>query len=388
MRRLLVLLLAASALGCPQTTPTTPPPRPPTPPVTTPPPVAQVPDPALEVASQSFHSCARRKSGEVSCWGKNTYGQLGDGKREDASGPVKVPLVGAVQLALGRDFSCARRSGGDVVCWGNDEDGQLGGGGGGRPGSMSVRPVKVTGLQRVVAISGGEYHMCALDDAGAVWCWGNAGNGQIGSDAQRAFPRPQRIAGLGKASAIASGAHHVCALETAGTVKCWGRNTEGQLGDGKSGSRLKPVAVSGIETASAIASGHNHSCATFPGGAVRCWGDNAFGQLGPGAGSARKQNTPVNVVGLSRVVEVVGGLSHTCVRLDSGRVVCWGGNDRGQAGQAMNVPRVPKPTPVRGLGDAIDLAAGAQHGCIARATGEIACWGTPDVQALGPYRLI
>jgi alpha-tubulin suppressor-like RCC1 family protein len=99
MRRLLVLLLAASALGCPQTTPTTPPPRPPTPPVTTPPPVAQVPDPALEVASQSFHSCARRKSGEVSCWGKNTYGQLGDGKREDASGPVKVPLVGAVQLA-------------------------------------------------------------------------------------------------------------------------------------------------------------------------------------------------------------------------------------------------------------------------------------------------
>ena len=389
MRSSLALALVGLTLGCPQTTPTTPTTRPPvTPPVTTPPPVAKVPDPAVEVAAQSLHTCARRKSGKVSCWGKNTYGQLGNGKREDASGPVDVPLVGAVELALGRDFSCARRSGGDVVCWGNDEDGQLGGGGGGRPGSLSVRPVKVAGLSRVVALSGGDYHMCALDQAGAVWCWGNAGNGQIGSDAQRAFARPQRIDRLGKVRAIASGTGHVCALETSGGVKCWGRNTEGQLGDGRSGSRLEPVRVAGIETATQIASGHNHSCATFAGGTLRCWGDNAYGQLGPGAGSERKRGTPVSVPGLSRVVEVAGGLAHTCVRLDSGRIVCWGGNDRGQAGQAMNVPRVPKPTPVRGLADAIDLTAGAQHGCIARATGEIACWGTPDLQALGPFRLI
>lgn len=381
-------LCLLGALGCPQTT-TTPPPAPPRPtPVKPPPPTGGAADPVVEVASRSFHTCARRKSGTVSCWGKNTYGQLGDGQRQDSAGPVKAPLVGAVQLTTGRDFSCALRSGGDVVCWGNDEDGQLGAGGGGRPGALSVRPVKVAGLAGVIAISAGEYHACALDRPGAVWCWGNAGNGQLGSDAQRAFAKPRRIEGLQPVKAIASGGSHVCALEQRGTVQCWGRNTEGQLGDGKSGSRIKPVMVAGIESALDIASGHNHTCATFVGGTLRCWGDNAFGQLGLGAGSARKRDTPVIVTGMSRVVQMAGGEAHTCVRLDSGRIVCWGGNDRGQAGGPPGAARVGKPTPVRGLGDAVDLTAGAQHGCIARATGEIACWGTPDTQALGPYRLI
>lgn len=383
--------LAFALLGaCWQSTAT--PPAPPTPAPTkpTPPPTANAPvDPIVELASQFQHSCARRRSGTVLCWGKNTYGQLGSGSREDSSRLVKVEgLADAVELAVGRDFSCARRKAGSVVCWGNDENGQLGDGRGPKVGALSLRPVAVAGLRNPIQLSAGEFHVCALEPGGKVQCWGNSANGQIGSDAQRAFGKPLAIDRLGPVQRIASGASHVCVLETSGIVQCWGRNTEGQLGDGRSGSRLEPVTVAGLEDVVDLASGHRHTCARTRSGKVWCWGDNASAQLGPNAGRDPKRGTPVEVEGLAGVVELAGGSEHTCARLRSGRAMCWGSNAAGQLGQRSTVTRLAEPTAVRGMSDAIDLALGEHHTCALRKTGEIACVGDPEHGALGPYRLI
>jgi len=376
--------------GCWQSS--APPPSPPTPVPTkpTPTPVTNAPvDPIVELAAQSLHTCARRKSGTVLCWGKNTYGQLGNGTREDSSQLVKVEgLQDAAELAVGRDFSCARRQAGGVVCWGNNESGQLGDGHGPKIGALSLRPVAVTGLRKPTRISAGEYHVCALEQAGTVQCWGNSENGQLGSDAQRAFGKPLPIERLGPVRSIAAGASHVCALETSGIVQCWGRNTEGQLGDGKSGSRIKPVVVAGLEAAVELASGQRHTCARTRNGRVWCWGDNATAQLGPNAGRDPKRGTPVEVEGLRDVVELAGGSDHTCARLQSGRAMCWGSNAAGQLGQRNTVTRLAEPTAVRGMSDAIDLALGTHHTCALRKTGEVACVGDPEHGALGPYRLI
>ena len=390
MRLWLVGLLSLVSCVRVSSTSTTPPPaRPaPTPQPQPQPQVRSVADPVTQIASRFHHTCALRKSGTVLCWGKNVYGQLGANGRNDSPRAVKAPVVGVVQVEVGKDFSCARRTAGDVLCWGNNEDGQLGDGRGVKPGALSQTPVKVAGLGRVEQISTGEFHACALQAGGAVSCWGNAGNGQLGNDSQRGFAKPIAIAQLEPVSMIASGANHVCALETRGTVQCWGRNTEGQLGDGKSGSRIKPVQVAGLEDAMDLMSGHNHTCAIRKSGAVACWGDNAFGQLGPGAGNERKRNTPVGVPNLTGVAQIDGGEGHTCARLTTGRATCWGANDQGQAGQALNMSRVTKPAPVHGVGDAADLGLGASHSCVARLTGEVACWGATEYGALGPYRLI
>ncbi len=387
MRWLLPLLLLGACRWS-TTPPSPPPPTTVTPTPTRPGPAAAV-DPIVSLTSQSFHSCALRKSGTVLCWGKNTHGQLGNGTREDSARLVKVEGVrGAVELALGRDFSCARLGSGEVQCWGNNESGQLGDGRGTKPGALSLRPVKVAGLRQPLALSAGEYHVCALEQGGGVKCWGNSSNGQIGSDAQRAFGKPLAIEQLGPVQRVASGASHVCALETSGVVKCWGRNTEGQLGDGKSGSRIKPVVVANLEDAIELASGHRHSCARQRSGRVWCWGDNASAQLGPGAGRDPKRGTPVEVAGLATVVQLAGGSEHSCARQRSGRVVCWGSNAAGQLGQNRTVTRRPEPTPVRGMSDAVDLALGAQHTCALRTNGEVACWGDREYGALGPYSLI
>lgn len=390
LRRLAWLLLpAVGLLGCWKQAPDPTPPKPR--PAVQPParPAATPVNAVIELASQSFHTCARRQGGDVLCWGKNTYGQLGDGRREDSARLVKVAgLADAAELVVGRDFSCARRRAGSVVCWGNNEDGQLGDGRGMKPGALSLRPVKVAGLRAPQQLSAGEYHACALEQGGVVKCWGNGGNGQIGSDAQRAFGMPLTIERLGAVVQLASGSSHVCALEKVGVVKCWGRNTEGQLGDGKSGSRIKAVTVLGLEDAVELASGHRHTCARRSTGTVTCWGDNARGQLGPNAGREPKSHVPVEVPGLSSVVQLAGGGEHTCARLQSGRLVCWGGNAAGQLGHKSSITARPTPTAVRGMGDAVDLALGAAHTCAVRRSGEVACWGDAEYGALGPYRLI
>lgn len=322
------------------------------------------------------------------CWGNNSHGQLGNGARASSSRLVKVEGIrDAVELAVGSDFSCARLAAGSVSCWGNNEFGQLGDGRGTKPGALGLRPVTVAGLRQPIQLGAGEFHVCALEQGGRVQCWGDGRDGQLGSDAQRMFAKPRAIESLGPVSRIASGASHVCALEQGGKVQCWGRNTEGELGDGKSGSRIKPVTVAGLADAVDLASGHRHSCARTRAGQLWCWGDNATAQLGPAAGRDPKRGTPVEVTGLAGVAELAGGSDHSCVRLQTGRVMCWGSNAAGQLGQRRTVTRVPNPTAVRGMSDAIDLTLGARHTCALRKAGEVACWGDAEHGALGPYAL-
>ena len=80
-----------------------------------------------------FHTCALLQGGAVRCWGQATRGALGYGNTNNigddetpaAAGDVNVggPVV---QLAAGSDHTCALLQGGAVRCWGEGADGQLG----------------------------------------------------------------------------------------------------------------------------------------------------------------------------------------------------------------------------------------------------------------------
>ena len=63
----------------------------------------------------------------VNCWGFNNLGQAGDFTGKD---PVTTPsgvggLAKVVQLTLGSSHSCALNEDGDVYCWGANNRGQL-----------------------------------------------------------------------------------------------------------------------------------------------------------------------------------------------------------------------------------------------------------------------
>lgn len=98
----------------------------------------------------------------------------------------------------------------------------------------------------------------------------------------------------------------------------------------------------------------NHACARTASGNVRCWLDNSFGQLGDGMPVVSAEEVavlgrePTTVVGIMDAVEITAGSGHSCARLGSGAVTCWGSNGAGQLGDGTYVDRAT-PVPVVGL---------------------------------------
>lgn len=88
-------------------------------------------DDVVELAAGGDHTCARRASGRVTCWGADTDGQLGEGTPDGYPHPELTEVASiedAVAIAAGGWHTCARRATGAIVCWGRNEDGQLGDG--------------------------------------------------------------------------------------------------------------------------------------------------------------------------------------------------------------------------------------------------------------------
>ena len=78
------------------------------------------------------HGCGRRSTGRLLCWGDNYSGQLGDGQNNtDKAAPV--PLFGDpsnwTSVSAGSGHTCARKTTGSLWCWGRGDDHQLGLGG-------------------------------------------------------------------------------------------------------------------------------------------------------------------------------------------------------------------------------------------------------------------
>ena len=89
---------------------------------------------ALDVDSGLGHVCALIEDGTVSCWGSNSYGQLGRNSKISSSDPQLVLNVSSAwQLAVGKNHACVLITSAipgkdDIQCWGLNSDGQLGNG--------------------------------------------------------------------------------------------------------------------------------------------------------------------------------------------------------------------------------------------------------------------
>ena len=245
------------------------------------------------------HTCALLRSGKVKCWGSNGGGQLGNGSKTNSRTPVDVEnLAGVTAISTGGGHTCALLRSGTVQCWGWNSFGELGNDA--IPtyglGNISLTPVAVQDVTDATAISGTD-HTCALLNDGRVKCWGNDNFGQvrIGSKANdSSTPVPVVVAGLADVTAISAGYLHTCALLRSGAVQCWGDNGNSQMGNGTTTGRRSPLmSVTGLTGVTAISAGGGHTCALLNGGAIQCWGNNYYGQLGNG--SKVESSVPVAV---------------------------------------------------------------------------------------------
>jgi alpha-tubulin suppressor-like RCC1 family protein len=244
------------------------------------------------------HSCIVDASG-ARCWGGNTRGQVGDGSTTPRPRPVAVEgLVAApVQVAARGSHTCALLETGQVQCWGDNSFGQLGTGA--SSSAPAPTPRLVVAIDDAVEVAAGSTHTCARRRSGEVWCWGSNAFGQVGDGTVRnERPQPTRAGSLTDATQLTAGVDHSCALDAAGAVWCWGNNTDGQLGIDNTvpGGVIEmptPTRVASLDPADRIGAGDAHTCVRLAGGGYRCWGFNESGQLGDGTMSATF--TPVAV---------------------------------------------------------------------------------------------
>lgn len=253
----------------------------------------------VQAIAVSSHICALTSSNEVWCWGRNTSGQLGSQTREECGSstcsrtPVRVPIRGVVQIAVGRDTSYAVTQQGDVYCWGSNEWGQC-------PMTNGDWVGRVPRLSNIAGVAAGFDFACAWSRDGKAWCWGDNTAGIVGSGPMQrcvgsyeCSHMPREIA-IDDVVEISAGFTHACARKRDGTVFCWGGESghEHPLGFvpsdrcGAMPCQRTPMPVPGIEHARAVRAGDEVTCVLVD-DRVKCWGNNDLGTLGDGTRTDR-----------------------------------------------------------------------------------------------------
>lgn len=299
-----------------------------------------------KVVGGGNHACALTTgaSGGVKCWGYNKSGQLGNSSTTNSSTPVDVTGLsgGVINIAAGDSHTCALLTSGSVSCWGDDTYGQLGNG---VTNTTYNSYQTVSGLTQVTAISAGWRHTCAIVSGGAVKCWGANTYGQLGNGTVTDSSIPVSVSGIPSGATFISASNDgsfTCAVVSGG-VKCWGNDYYNQLGVFNSmvtqycGSDLDPCSKTPVSVSSltsevtAVSAGAMHACALTSTGGVKCWGGGADGSLGNGL--TGDIYTPADVTDLtSGVSQISMGGFFSCARLSTGSLKCWGNNYYGQLG--------------------------------------------------------
>jgi alpha-tubulin suppressor-like RCC1 family protein len=335
---------------------------------------------AQPIAAGKYHTCAVADDGGIRCWGNNRYGQLGNGMTGEKS--LLVETAGfsgrAAAVAAGDFHTCALDETGNVLCWGHNQFGQLGDG---TATNRSV-PVPVKGLDgKTVMIAAGSFFSCALSELGEVECWGWNGNGQLGDGTEIDRSLPVRVQGLaGPIVSIAAGEEHVCALSASGGVRCWGRGSEGQLGDGRRSNSEAPVDAVGLQKdVAGIAAGGGYSCALLRSGSVFCWGRHGSN------GGPYDSAVPAEIAEVrGKLASVDVGELFACGITVEGGVLCWGINNYGQLGNGTETEGTDTPVAVSGLSAGAEfLSSGVKHSCVRMQSGEVKCWGGNEFWQLG-----
>ncbi len=132
----------------------------------------------IKIATGRFFSLAVKSDGTVWTWGENLYGQLGDGTTADRHTPVQVSnLTGATAIATCGAFEChVVKNDGTVWAWGRNSYGNLG------DGTTTHRssPVQTTGISSVTGLAAGTNFSLYYKSDGTFWGCGRNASGQLG----------------------------------------------------------------------------------------------------------------------------------------------------------------------------------------------------------------
>jgi len=182
---------------------------------------------------------------------------------------------------------------------------------------------------------------------------------------------------------VSAGNSFTVALKSDGTVWSWGYNYFGQLGDGTTTTAKRtPVRVTGLTDVISVSAGHTHTAVLKADGTVWTWGYNWYGQLGDG--TIINKHAPVQVTGLTGVIAVSAGDEHTVALKADGTVWAWGHNWTGQLGTSTTTMyQSSTPVQIVGLTGITAISAGHSHTVALKSDGTAWAWGNNSHGQLG-----
>lgn len=293
-----------------------------------------------------------------------------------------VPFIFSQTIDCGRDFTFFVCENGRINSWGVNYEGALGAG---SLSSNSDIPLEVLNLTNVSSVAGGWNPGYAVKTDGTAWSWGHNSSGQLGNGTTTSSNVPVQIVGLTNVVKISAGWKHAVALKNDGTVWAWGDNISCQLGTGapcgSSSSSNIPVQVSGLTNIIDIASGDSHTLALKSDGTVWVWGKNADYQYGNGLFTV--STTPVQVPSLTNITSIGAGFRHSLAVSNDGSLYVWGGGGFGELGLGNNNSS-SVPAQVNGMTDVNSVATvSGNFSLVLKNDGSVWSWGYNNYGQLG-----
>ena len=197
---------------------------------------------AFAAISAGFqNTCGVTAAGAAYCWGDNTRGQLGNGTLAASAVPVQVTSVTPfVAISSGYQHACGVTTAGAAFCWGSNDQGQLGTG----DTQSHNLPVAVAGGLSFATVASGGLYTCGLASSGSGFCWGDNIWGELGTGTTSPSSNvPVAVTGGLVFRTLSAGNYHVCGMAGGNVAYCWGDGGEGQLGSGANNLSASPVKV-------------------------------------------------------------------------------------------------------------------------------------------------
>ena len=208
------------------------------------------------VAAGRGHTVALSEAGHVFTWGNGDYGRLGHDDEEDQRAPRQVEAgrfggEKVVFVAAGGDHTLAVTAGGRLYTWGLGCYGQLGHGDTGNRWVPTEVGSGTFGGSAVVMAACGYLHTLVVTQDGALWACGWGGKGRLGLNdvaPRHVFERVGAGAfGGARVVAAAAGDDHSAAVTEDGALWTWGNGGNGQLGHDDVWNRWVPTRVAVAE---------------------------------------------------------------------------------------------------------------------------------------------
>lgn len=234
----------------------------------------------------------------VYCWGDNTYGTVGNPGAPTGSGamvtePLRVGETGALAGKTIKQLTqnCVIASDDLAYCWGRNDNGAVGD----NTTVHSSSPILVAGVlagKTIKEIDSNGATVCAIASDNKAYCWGDNTWGQIGDGSTTIRLVPTAVSASGVLSGknltkISVGSQVTCAVDTAGALYCWGNSNGATVNTLQNGGAQSnsPVAVGMTGTAAGklvkdVRVLHQNIMVLTTDGMIAMNGNNANGALG------------------------------------------------------------------------------------------------------------